>query len=187
MAVATVPTISELVRGRLDSGYNTSELQELTSSPELPNEARVQRQQFELLADGRVSSYPREPEKIRGYAAALGVDERTVVLAFARQLGLHVEDNQSPLASMLPRDAERLTMPQAIAIADLVRVFTMPSTDGEGIPGLDLHGAPAEEMREIMQLWTELKTRASAAAPRVAATLDTLAGVVERAIQDAKR
>lgn len=180
--MASVPTISELVRGRLDQvGVSSYTLEDLSGAAG----ARVSRQQFDLLKDGDISTWPTQPEKIKGYAAALGVDERTVVLAFARQLGLDVEENQSALASMLPRTTERLTTAQSIAVADLVRVFTAQESGlGER---LDLHGCSPEELRLILDLWTELTERAETALPGVAKALRLLAHVLDVAIQEAKR
>lgn len=174
--MAAAPTITEMVRA---TGLTATELEHRSGK-------RVHRQQFENILDGHLKDFPRSPDKMRGYAAALGVDEREVLLAFGREFGLNADENRSMLATMLPRSTGELTPAQAIALADLIRVFTLPLHRDENAI-VDLHGCPPEEMRDIMNLWTELTTRAETATPTVARILQHLANSINQSIEDSKR
>jgi hypothetical protein len=125
--------ISELVQAAMDAGASLRDLEERAGGA-------VQFQAFSKVARSQLTQMPRSAEAFEGYARALGVDVRTVVLAFATELGLDVRDNQSPLAAMLPAGTDRLTPGQARAIANLVLEITLglEKSSEEPQPGLKL-------------------------------------------------
>lgn len=172
-----VPTIAELVKRRMDGGLSLTDLERLADSG-------VARQQFDLISKGRVAAFPGTAA-IEATAKALEVDTRTVVLAYAKQLGLQIEEDRSPLATMLPANTADLTIPQAQAIAGLIRAFASPTMGAIECETLNLRVFDDSEVRDVAELWKEMKRRSEDAQPAMAHALSCLADVLEIALNEA--
>lgn len=173
-----VPTITELVRRRIDDGVSARELSRRSGNV-------VGRQQFDDLSNGIVAGWPKLPEKLSATALALGVDVKHVVLAYARQFGIDVEEDRSALAAMLPANAADLTIPQAQAIAGLIRAFATPAAHAIECETLNLRVFDDSEVRDVAELWKEMKRRSEDAQPAMAHALSCLADVLEIALNEA--
>ncbi|MFJ4284048.1 hypothetical protein ACIPY0_00215 [Paenarthrobacter nicotinovorans] len=72
------------------------------------------------LATTGPKSWPKNPDTIRALAVALRTSEKSVILAYARALGLEVRDSESPLANRLPAGTELLSPPMQDALIKLI-------------------------------------------------------------------
>lgn len=122
-----VLTIAQLVQAQIDNGVSLRQL-------EANSGGVVKYQHFDKLRRGEVTQWPRSAEAIEATAQALEVDVRQVVLSYAAQFGIDVREHRSALAAMLPAGTHRLTLPQARAIAALVRLF-VEAADGAAAAG----------------------------------------------------
>ena len=148
-----VPTIAELVRQKLATGFTLRQLEERSGGS-------VPYQTFGKISKGEVRGWPKSREVIEGTASALGVDPREVVLSYATQFDIDVSEDRSLLASMLPASAAGLTIEQAQAVAALIQAFT--AAPPQRLP-LDISRFTTAERRQVTDLVLELGTRAQAA------------------------
>ena len=175
-----VPTIAELVRQKLATGFTLRQLEERSGGS-------VPYQTFGKISKGEVRGWPKSREVIEGTASALGVDPREVVLSYATQFDIDVSEDRSLLASMLPASAAGLTIEQAQAVAALIQAFTAP-TSAPRLP-LDISRFTTAERRQVTELVLELGTRARAAEAdqltTLASVLSLLEGFLASAINEA--
>lgn len=108
-----VPTIRELIQRAVDDGKSYRALEESSGG-------RVKYQMFQKLATKPPLQFPKDRDTIEGIAAALEIPESTVVLAYARGIGLDVTTD-SLLADLLPRGTEDLDIEMQNAIVAVVR------------------------------------------------------------------
>ena len=85
-------------------------------------DGEISKQQWGEYANGKFSNFPR-PASIAAMARALGVTERTVLLAIAETLGLAVTDDQPLLVSMLPTEVRHLSDDAITSILQFVRLL----------------------------------------------------------------
>lgn len=96
-----VSTIKDLIRAALDNGKTVRQL-------EADSGRRVRFQTFQELSNNAPKNFPRDiHDTITGMALALGVPETTVVLAYAKSLGIHITTG-SPFALRIPAGVDRL-------------------------------------------------------------------------------
>ena len=94
-------SIKELIRAALDNGKTVRQL-------EADSGGRVRFQTFQELSNNAPKNFPRDvQETITGMALALGVPETTIVLAYAKGLGIRVSTG-SPFALRIPPGVDRL-------------------------------------------------------------------------------
>ncbi|HST49432.1 hypothetical protein [Jatrophihabitans sp.] len=155
-----VPTIAELVRQKLATGLTLRQLEERSGGA-------VPYQTFGKISKGEVKGWPKSREVIEGTAHALGVDPREVVLGYATQFQIDVAEDRSLLASMLPASTVDLTIEQAQAVANLIRVFTtspaVAPPPAVQLSALDISAFTTAERRQVTDLVLELGERAKAA------------------------
>ncbi len=116
-----VPTLQDLFDGLDRSSH---ELQ-------ADSEDLVSHQTFSDWRKGDVRRFPKV-ETIQAGAATLGVDVTTLVLAFARTLGLEVDRESSRLETRLPPRAGDLTDRQVAAVVSVVDAMLNPA-DAPGL------------------------------------------------------
>ncbi|MBV9822715.1 MAG: hypothetical protein JO144_10790 [Actinobacteria bacterium] len=180
-----VPTIAELVRQKLATGLTLRQLEERSGGA-------VPYQTFGKISKGEVKGWPKSREVIEGTASALGVDPREVVLGYATQFEIDVAEDRSLLASMLPASTALLTVEQAQAVANLLRVFApqveAPREPAEQLSALDISSFTTAERRQVTDLVLELGERARGARVdsqiALASVLTYLQGVLAAAIGD---
>lgn len=120
-----VPSIKDLIRTELDGGKTVRQLAKDSGG-------RVQFQTFQNLSRHPPKEFPKDPKTITGMALALGVPETTVVLAYARSLGIGVTADSS-FALRLPAAVDRLDPALQDALINLVRAATRTrATEGKG-------------------------------------------------------
>jgi|GEM_PF-6940582 len=154
-----VPTIAELVRQKLATGFTLRQLEERSGGS-------VPYQTFGKISKGEVKGWPKSREVIEGTASALGVDPREVVLGYATQFEIDVAEDRSLLASMLPASTTELSIEQAQAVATLIRAFTTPAvvaSPARQLSALDISAFTTAERRQVTDLVLELGDRAKAA------------------------
>jgi len=87
---------------------------------EAASDGIVKAQRWEHLAkDVRVDGFPR-PQTIAAIAEVLNVDVQAVILSTAKTLGMPVRRHGSLLATLLPPDADDLTLEQRNAVLAVV-------------------------------------------------------------------
>lgn len=154
----SVPTISQLIAAQMDAtGRSYRDMSRASGS-------RVKHQTFQELRNTPPKSWPKNVETIRGMSAALDVTEKSIVLAFARSLGVEVAGD-SMLAHQLPRSAGHLGPSERNAIIALIRAITAKDSDAQITePGTQTHrteqlrtsstprrpGAPMKVVTEIL-------------------------------------
>lgn len=120
-----VPTIKDLIRVELDSGKSVRDL-------EVDSGGRVKFQTFQELSNRAPRQFPKAPETIRGMARALQVDETTVVLAYARGLGIDVAAG-SMFALRLPPGVDELDPQMQNALIGVVRAAATSGVRARGV------------------------------------------------------
>jgi hypothetical protein len=116
-----VPTIKDLIRVELDRGKSLRDL-------EVDSGGRVRFQTFQDLSNHPPKQFPKTVDTIRGMAQALQVDETTVVLAYAKGLGVDVSAG-STFALRLPPTVDQLDPQMQNALIALVRAAGKTSAD----------------------------------------------------------
>lgn len=114
-----MPSIRDLISEALAAGKTVRELE--TDSGEL-----VRFQTFQELSKHDPKQFPKELKTITGLAAALGVPETTVVLAYAKGLGVDI-NGPSPFALRLPPGVDSLDRDMQDAIVKLIRTALVAS------------------------------------------------------------
>ncbi len=77
-------------------------------------------------------AFPKKRETFEQLAQVLDTDVTTVVLAFARSLGLDVRATGPAADRVLPPDAERLTERQRAVLLSVVDVMVNPDAEDSG-------------------------------------------------------
>jgi hypothetical protein len=96
-----VSTIKDLIRAALANGKTVRQL-------EADSGGRVRFQTFQELSNAAPKNFPRDVhDTITGMAIALGVPEATIVLAYAKSLGVPVSTG-SAFAMRVPPGVDRL-------------------------------------------------------------------------------
>jgi hypothetical protein len=108
-----VPTIRELIRKALDGGKSVRDLAEDSGY-------RVKFQTFQDLSNHAPKQFPKDPKTITGMALALKVSETSIVLAYAKSLGITVATG-SNLSMRLPADVDKLSPDMQDAIVSVAR------------------------------------------------------------------
>lgn len=107
-----VPTIGELINEALD-GSSVRKL-------EADSGYLVKYQTFQQLSKSAPDGFPKDTKTIRGMAIALKVPESTIVLAYAKGLGVDVS-TESGIAARMPRGADALGIEMQNALISVVR------------------------------------------------------------------
>lgn len=89
-------------------------------------------QSLQGWAAGPPKAFPKKRETFEQLAQVLDTDVTTVVLAFARSLGLDVRSSGPGAARVLPPDAERLTGRQRAVLLSVVDAMVHPDAEGGG-------------------------------------------------------
>lgn len=108
-----VPTIRELIQRAVDDGKTFRALEAASGD-------RVKFQTFQNLVHNAPLQFPKDNKTIEGMAAALGVPEATVVLGYAKGLGLDITTD-SLFADLLPRGTDELDVEFQNALVSVVR------------------------------------------------------------------
>lgn len=146
-----VPTIRELIRTALDTGKSVRELEEDSGY-------LVKFQTFQELSNRPPKQFPKNPETIAGMAAALHCPEATVVLAYAKGLGIDV-DTDSEFALRLPRGVDALDTDLQNALVAVIRAAVKQHRSSHGVEAAQEPGAPGEAGKDEKTL-DEAKARA---------------------------
>ena len=92
---------------------------------------RLHHQSLQGWASAPPKAFPKKRETFEQLAEVLDTDVTTVVLAFARSLGLDVRASGPAADRVLPPDAERLTERQRAVLLSVVDVMVNPDA-GDG-------------------------------------------------------
>lgn len=122
-----MPTIRHLIRAELDSGKSVRELAEASGG-------RVKFQTFQELSSKPPKQFPKDPKTITGMALALHVPETTIVLAYAKSLGIHVSSAESAFSLRLPADVDKLSPAMQNAILSVARAATAETATSRRAP-----------------------------------------------------
>jgi hypothetical protein len=114
-----MPTIKDLIRAELDRGKSVRDL-------EADSDGAVKFQTFQELSSRPPKQFPKSVETIRGMARALRLDETTVVLAYAKGLGIDIHAG-SVFALRLPPDVDQLDPQMQNALIAVARAAAQPS------------------------------------------------------------
>lgn len=106
-------TISELIQGALDAGRTVRQLAEDSGG-------RIKFQTFQTLSKAPPKQFPKDPKTITGMSVALKVPESTIVLAYAKGLGVKVTTDSS-FALRLPPGVDAIDPALQDAIINLTR------------------------------------------------------------------
>lgn len=94
----------------------------------------IKSQRWEHMAkDTRVAGFPR-PQTIAAIAEVLNVDAQTVILSTAKTLGMPVRRHGSLLATLLPPDADDLTLEQRNAVLAVVAAMNQVAKPARARP-----------------------------------------------------
>lgn len=108
-----VPTIRDLIRDALDGGSSVRKLAD-------DSNGLVKFQTFQELSNAAPSQFPKDIKTVRGMASALRVPESTIVLAYAKSLGIDVSV-ESGIAARMPKGADGLGIEMQNALVSIVR------------------------------------------------------------------
>jgi hypothetical protein len=108
-----VLTIKDLIRAALDNGKTVRQL-------ETDSGGRVRFQAFQEYSNNAPKNFPRDMETITGMAIALGVSETTIVLAYAKGLGVRVAPG-SAFSLRVPPGVDQLDHPVQESLLGLMR------------------------------------------------------------------
>lgn len=106
------------------------------------------RQRWQQLGRQTSSAGMPDPGTIKTIASVLGVAERVALLAAARTAGLVVDEEGTPLGTLLPPSARQLTDRQVAAILSVVRAMLEPT---DGTPMTPEEHEQATNLRLIQQ------------------------------------
>ena len=115
-----VPTIKDLINERKDS---TGESFRQMSDRAARHDLHVKHQTLAELAKENPKQWPKNTGTITALAAALGVTERTVILAFARSFGFEVGQGRDVFETALPRDLLLLPRDTQFELIKVVQDF----------------------------------------------------------------
>lgn len=113
-----VPTITEIVNAGLAEKNKTASA--------ASSEMGMSKQWLTDLANGDVQQFPKTVDSIRVLARYFGITEATIVLGYARSLGLNIPTSLSALAQRLPPEAYRLTETQVHAVRLMIKAMVEP-------------------------------------------------------------
>ncbi len=108
-----VATISQLIQEALDAGRSVRQLAEDSGG-------RIKFQTFQTLSKSPPKQFPKDSKTITGMAVALKVPESTIVLAYAKGLGIKVAADSS-FALRLPPGVDAIDPAMQDAIINLTR------------------------------------------------------------------
>lgn len=108
-----VPTIGDLIREALDTGKSVRDL--AADSGDV-----VKFQTFQELSNRDPKQFPKDPKTIAGMSRALGYPHATIVLAYAKGLGIPVE-TPSAFALRLPYGVDELDREMQTALVSVAR------------------------------------------------------------------
>lgn len=108
-----VPTIRELIQEAIDAGKSVRDLAADAGF-------RVKHQTFQELSKHAPKQFPKDAKTIAGMSLALGYPEATIVLAYAKGLGINVETD-SEFALRLPTGVDGLTPEMQSALVSVAR------------------------------------------------------------------
>ncbi|UAW08298.1 immunity repressor [Gordonia phage Whitney] len=131
-----VPTIRELIRTALDSGKSVRDL-------EADSGYRVKFQTFQELSNRAPKQFPKNPETVAGMAEALHCPEATIVLAYAKGLGIDV-DTDSEFAMRLPRGVDLLDTDMQNALLSVVRTAIKQQRNLNALDQAPQSGTPSQ-------------------------------------------
>lgn len=109
-----MPTIKDLIRVELDRGKSVRDL-------EVDSGGLVKFQTFQELSSRPPRQFPKSVDTITGMAQALQVDVTTVVLAYAKGLGIEVDAAGSLFALRLPPGVDSLDLQMQNALIGVAR------------------------------------------------------------------
>jgi hypothetical protein len=137
-----VPSIRELIRDALDAGRTVRQLAD-------DSNGLVKFQTFQQLANQAPKEFPKQLKTITGMSLALNVPESTVVLAYAKGLGIKVTTG-SAFELRLPPGVDHIDPSVQDAIINLTRTILRSSVDrGDGSerwpPNPEWQGGSGEE------------------------------------------
>lgn len=135
---APVPTIRDLIRSALDEGKSVRDLAADSGD-------RVKFQTFQELANHPPKQFPKDPKTIAGMAGALRVSETTVVLAYAKGLGIGISTD-SGFALRLPVGIDTVDPRMQDALIAVARA-AVKSDDVQGASGLERLKVEGEKLR----------------------------------------
>lgn len=116
-----VPTIKDLIRAALDNGKTVRQL-------EADSGGRVRFQTFQELSNAAPKNFPRDVhETITGMAVALGVTETTIVLAYAKGMGIRIAGG-SPFALRVPPGVDSVDSAVQESMLSLMRAIVRMET-----------------------------------------------------------
>lgn len=110
----TMPTIADLIIGAQREGRSLRQLEEDSGY-------LVKYQTFGDLANHAPGEFPKSTKTIAGMARALRVPEATIVLAYAKSLGIPVDGNDSTFALRLPPDVASIEPEMQNALISMIR------------------------------------------------------------------
>lgn len=152
--------LQTLIRTRNEQGVSYREMERLA------DEAGYH-VKFQTFADYAVKpplAFPKVIDTIRGMAAALGVTERAIVLAYAESLGVDV--GQVSFADLVPLSADEMSTGMRTAVLAVIREATKGAQDDASPePGQKARGAAKQQtppMTEQEQKAWEARERAKA-------------------------
>lgn len=129
-----MPTIKQLIRAELDSGKSVRDLADASGG-------RVKFQTFQELSTKPPKQFPKDLKTITGMSLALRVPETTIVLAYAKSLGIPVSSG-STFSLRLPADVDSLSPAMQDAILAVARAAM---TD----PQIEAHESGAAEVVQL--------------------------------------
>lgn len=108
-----MPTMKQLIRAELDSGKSVRDLADASGG-------RVKFQTFQELSTKPPKQFPKDLKTITGMSLALRVPETTIVLAYAKSLGIPVSSG-STFSLRLPGEIDSLSPKMQDAILAVTR------------------------------------------------------------------
>lgn len=117
-----IPSISELIVEALDAGKSSRELS-------ADSGGRVKFQTFQELSRQAPKQFPKDPKTVTGMAIALGYPEATIVLAYAKGLGIPVT-GLSAFALRLPTRVDELAPAMQSALITMARAALEQQVNG---------------------------------------------------------
>lgn len=124
-----VPTIRDLIHFLLDAGKTVRELA-------ADSGGRVKFQTFQELANHPPKQFPKDNKTIVGMAKALRVSEATVVLAYAKGLGIDVLTD-SRFALRLPVGVDAIDPQMQDALIAVARAAVSSLNESKGLTRLE--------------------------------------------------
>jgi hypothetical protein len=136
-----MPTMKQLIRAALDSGKSVRDLADDSGG-------RVKFQTFQELSAKPPKQFPKDLKTITGMSHALHVPETTIVLAYAKSLGIPVTSG-SNFSLRLPSDVDSLSPELQEALLAVARAALRASAVSSSAPSAEVtppaaaHAAPS--------------------------------------------